>query len=87
MMDQKQTTSHSKGDRPVDAMDGNQGEGNRAAGRAYDEGAHRTAQSGKVPEKAQEAKRALEGEEGDELRRAEQEGKSHSHGEDPQVKR
>ncbi len=64
-------------------MGGNQGEGNRGAAKAYNDATTDFAKSGKVEEKAQKARRDLEGEAGDELRRAEEEGKSHSKGEDP----
>ncbi len=64
-------------------MSGNQGEGNRGAAEAYNEGARQFVESGRVEEQAQKARRDLEGEKGDELRRAEQEGKSHAKGEDP----
>jgi len=66
-------------------LDGNQGEGNRGAARAYNEDTTEFAQSGKAAEKAAEARRALEGPEGDELRRAEVEGKSRAKGEDPAI--
>lgn len=78
------------GDRSGDRagrFDGNQGEGNREAAKAYNEGATRTARSGIVPGKAAEARDALDGPEGDELRDAEREGRSRAKGEDPQVKR
>ena len=63
-----------------------EGEGSYTAAREYDQGAEKTAKSGKVPHKAQEAKRAVEGKEGADLARAEAEGKRHSHGEDPAPK-
>jgi hypothetical protein len=62
---------------------GLEGEGNYTAAREYDAQVEKTAKSGKVERKAKAAKRALEGREGAELRRAEAEGKRHSHGEDP----
>lgn len=65
----------------------NEGEGNKTAARQYDEAQHRFAQSGKVEEKAQEAKRAREGGERDELDRAEAVGRSHIAEEDPKVTR
>ncbi len=65
----------------------NEGEGSRSAARAYDEAAERFARSGKAGPAARDAARAVEGPEGEALRRAEQEGKRHSHGEDPAVKR
>lgn len=63
----------------------NQGEGDYRSARNYDEHVRRTAESGQVDKKAREAEKAVEGEEGDELRRAEEMGKRHSHGEDPQL--
>jgi hypothetical protein len=63
-----------------------EGEGSYSATRAYDAGVEKTIKSGKVAEKAQEAKRAIEGAEGAELRKAEAEGKRHAHGEDPALK-
>lgn len=54
----------------------NEGEGNRTAARRYNEGVARTLRTGQVAEKAKEAAAALDGPEGEELRRAEEEGKS-----------
>jgi hypothetical protein len=65
----------------------NEGEGNRSAARAYNKAQQDFVKRGQVAEKAREAEDALEGREGDELRRAEAEGKRHTHGEDPNVKR
>lgn len=62
-----------------------EGEGNRTADADYRERTKRFIDSGKVDEKAKEARRALEGEEGDELREADEEGRSHAAEEDPQV--
>ncbi len=58
----------------------NEGEGNHTAARVYDEQATRFAKSGKVEEKAKEARKAVDGPEGKDLRRAEEIGKSHSKG-------
>ena len=58
----------------------NQGEGDYRSARNYDEHVRRTAESGQVEKKAREAEKAVEG-----LRRAEEMGKRHSHGEDPQL--
>jgi len=63
----------------------NEGEGNRTAARHYNEGAQNFARSGKVEEKAKEARGALDSPEGEDLRRAEEKGKSHIAGEDPQL--
>jgi len=51
----------------------NEGEGSRSAARRYDAGAEKMAKSGKVDDLAKKAKEALDGEEGDELERAENE--------------
>lgn len=64
-------------------IEANEGEGNRTADRHYREGVKRTIDGGKVGQKAKEAEDALQGAEGDELKRAEEKGKKHSHGEDP----
>jgi len=53
----------------------NEGESSRTAARHYNDGVAKTVQAGKVEEKAREAAHALDGDEGDELRRAEAEGK------------
>ncbi|MEJ7735101.1 MAG: hypothetical protein WKG00_38675 [Polyangiaceae bacterium] len=52
-----------------------EGEGSPSAAHHYNDGVKATVESGKVPEKADEARRALEGAEGEELRRAEKEAK------------
>jgi hypothetical protein len=65
----------------------NEGEGNRTYARKFDEDERRFVQSGQVEKKAREAEEALEGSEGADLQRAEELGKSHSKGEDPDVKR
>jgi hypothetical protein len=64
----------------------NEGEGNKTAAREYNKGTTEFAKSGQVEGKAREAKRAVEGAEGEKLREAEREGQSHSHGEDPQLR-
>ena len=64
---------------------GVEGEGSYSGAREYDRQVEKTVKSGKVEKKARAAKRALEGAEGAELRRAEEEGKRHSHGEDPEL--
>jgi hypothetical protein len=65
----------------------NEGEGNRTAAREFNEAEQRFVRSGKVEEKAKEAEKAYEGKEGDALREAENVGKSHAKGEDPEIKR
>jgi hypothetical protein len=64
----------------------NQGEGHCRSARSYDEHVRRTAESGQVDKKAREAGKAVEGKGDDELRHAEEMGKRHSHGEDPQLR-
>lgn len=53
----------------------NEGEGNRTAARRYDNAVEQTVKSGTVPDKARAAARALDGPEGNELRRAEAQAK------------
>lgn len=56
-----------------------QGEGNYDAAREYDEKVRQhAADPERVEKEAEAAKKALEGEEGDELRKAEEEGKGHA---------
>ena len=54
----------------------NEGEGNRTADRKYREGVREHVESGASEAAADEAERALESNEGAELREAEEEGKS-----------
>jgi len=65
----------------------NEGEGNRTAAREYNQAQQDFARSGKVQEKAKEARKAVEGVEADELSGAELIGKRHAAEEDPEVKR
>ena len=65
----------------------NQGEGNWTAAREYDRDEKEFAESGKVEKAAQDAKRALDTKDAKALKEAERIGKSHSHGEDPALKR
>ena len=65
----------------------NEGEGNRTAARNFNEKQQAFAKSGKVEEKAQEARRAVDSAEGEELRQAELIGKRHAADEDPEIKR
>jgi len=64
----------------------NEGEGNRTAARTYNKGVEAFEKTGQVEKKAREAAEALDGPEADEMRKAEAEGKRHSHGEDPALK-
>jgi hypothetical protein len=63
-------------DPKLGAMNGDEGgEGNYDASRRYREGLEKSVEEGRAGELAEQAKHALEGEEGDELRRAEEEAK------------
>lgn len=55
------------------------GEGNYDAARRYREGLEKAVQKGDAGELAEQARKALEGPEGDELRKAEEEGKQGVH--------
>lgn len=61
----------------------NEGEGSQTGARQYDDATRAFVSSGKVKQAAEEAARDVSGPEADALRRAEEEGKKHSHGEDP----
>ncbi len=56
----------------------NEGEGNRTAAKEYNDAQKEFAQSGKVDQAAQDAAKAVDGPEGDELRKAEDAGKTHA---------
>lgn len=56
--------------------DGVQGEGNYDATRRYDDGVKKSVEKGNTEELAEKAKKALEGPEGDELRKADEIGKA-----------
>lgn len=63
----------------------NEGEGNKTAAKEYNEATKKFTQSGQVDKQAEAAAKAREGAERQELDRAEQAGKSHAKGEDPQL--
>ena len=63
-------------DSPRNDQTKNEGEGNRSADRRYREGVRKHVESGAPEAAAEEAERALESNEGAELRDAEEEGKS-----------
>jgi hypothetical protein len=63
----------------------NEGEGNKTAAEAYNREQAQFAKSGKVEPAAKDAERALHTGEAEELRKAEEAGKQHAHGEDPAV--
>jgi hypothetical protein len=64
----------------------NQGEGNKTAARGYNRDATEHARSGDVEREAEEAREAVDSQ-GDELQRAEDEGKRHIAEEDPELGR
>ena len=65
-----------QGDPKLGEMEGDEGgEGNYDASRRYRRDLEKSVEAGRADELGEKAKRALEGEEGDELRRAEEEGK------------
>lgn len=57
----------------------NQGEGNRTAAKEYNERTKKFVDEGKVEESAREAADAVDSAEGEELRKAEREGRKHAH--------
>ena len=63
----------------------NEGEGNRTAARAYNKDQQEFVKEGRVEEAAKAAREALEGDHAD-LDKAEQEGKSHIAGHDPEAR-
>ena len=60
---------------------------NRTAAREYNKGVQDFEKTGQVDKKAREAADALSGPDANDMKKAEEVGKSHSHGEDPAVKR
>jgi hypothetical protein len=64
----------------------NEGEGSRTADRAYTNATKDFIKSGRVEEKARDAAKAIDGPEGEELKRAEDAGRAKSHGEDPKLR-
>ncbi|MGQ9368750.1 hypothetical protein [Azospirillum sp. ST 5-10] len=65
----------------------NQGEGNRTADKHYRDAVRDHVEHHDVAGDAKRARDAVDGPEGDALRRAEETGKAHSKGEDPALKR
>ena len=63
----------------------NEGEGNKTSALVFDRNQAAFAKEADVEGLAIAAREALDGEEGGELRKAEQEGRAHSRGEDPQL--
>ena len=69
----------SSGEQPGKSETDTKGEGNYDATRRYNEGLSQSVKKGNADELAEEARKALEGPEGDELRKAEEEGKQGAH--------
>jgi DUF2934 family protein len=65
----------------------NEGEGNRSAALAFDRNQTAFAREADVAGRSAAAREAFDGAEGEELRKAEQAGRAHSHGEDPELNR
>jgi hypothetical protein len=63
----------------------NQGEGNRDAANRYNEATRKHVETHDVKREAEEAKRAMDGGEAEELKRAEKIGKRHAKEEDPKL--
>ena len=61
-----------------DVQPENEGEGSRTAAKQYNEATRKFVESGKVDKAAKDAEQAIEGEEAEELKRAEDEGRSHA---------
>lgn len=71
------STPDSKKTNTIDPGHGDRGgEGNYDAARRYDAGVEKTVKEGRTEELAEKAKQALDGQEGEELRKAEQQGKN-----------
>ena len=71
----------------ADEPDTNEGEGSRTAAKDYNERTEQFMKNDDVEARAREAAAALDSEEGEELRKAEDQGRAHAHEEDPQVHR
>ena len=65
----------------------NEGEGSRSGAKAYNDATRKFVESGQVDDAAQKAKRAVDGGEKPQLKQAETEGKRHSKGEDPALRK
>ena len=80
MADPRQKVAPEPASKPANE---NEGEGSRSAARHYNEAQQRYVESGRVEQAAKEAERAIEGPEGDALRKAEEEGKRRAANRDP----
>ncbi len=70
-----------------DSLPENEGEGSRTAAKEYNDATRKFVESGKVEPAAKDAERAIEGEEAEELKRAEDTGRSHAapHGQEREI--
>jgi hypothetical protein len=85
-MGQQQRTGNQQPPLADDQLGQNQGEGNVEAGRHYNRETREFVQSGQVERAAREAAPQSQ-QQSEELRRAEEEGRSHAKEEDPALKR
>ncbi|MBG0794603.1 hypothetical protein IYY11_14705 [Methylocystis sp. H62] len=61
-----------------DVQPQNEGEGSRTAAKQYNDATRKFVESGKVDKAAKDAEQAIEGDEAEELKRAEDEGRAHA---------
>jgi hypothetical protein len=61
-----------------DVQPQNEGEGSRTAAKQYNEATRKFVESGEVDKAAKDAEQAIEGDEAEELKRAEDEGRAHA---------
>lgn len=61
-----------------DVQPQNEGEGSRTAAKQYNEATRKFVESGKVDKAAKDAEQAIAGDEAEELKRAEDEGRAHA---------
>lgn len=71
----------------TDEPNKNEGEGNKTAARQYNESTRQFVENEDVEGEAQKAAQATEGDEGSELREAEEIGRSKAREEDPAIRR
>ena len=82
------TTDKKAAPRPnVERSGPNEGEGSQTGAREYNKATRAFVESGKVEPAARQAARDISGPDAEALKRAEAEGKSNSHGEDPLLRK
>jgi hypothetical protein len=87
VVDAKSPSKHNAARRDAGGSGPNEGEGSQTGARQYDEATRAFVAGGKVKQAAEQAARDISGPDADALKRAEAEGKQHSHGEDPLLRR